>query len=44
MKEGIITSPTATPVDSEVLQSIHRLIHSSDDFDKIGVGRRGISK
>lgn len=42
LKDGI-RSPGGA-VDPEVLQAIHRLIHVNDDFEKMGLTRRSISK
>ncbi|XP_076068109.1 dnaJ homolog subfamily C member 27-like [Oratosquilla oratoria] len=46
LKEGVrITGQAASvPVDTEVLQAVHRLINAGDDFDKMGISRRGVSK
>lgn len=42
LKDGI--RPPGGAVDPEVVQAIHRLIHVTDDFEKMGLTRRSISK
>lgn len=42
LKDGI--RPPGGAVDPEVVQAIHRLIHMTDDFEKMGLSRRSISK
>lgn len=42
LKDGI--RPPVGAVDPEVVQAIHRLIHVADDFEKMGLTRRSISK
>ena len=44
-KEGVRQPGTTSgPVDPEVVQAIHRLTHAVDDFDKMGVSRRSVSR
>lgn len=45
MKDGVRQPGVGCgTVDPEILQAIHRLIHAIDDFDKLGINRRSVSK
>ncbi|KAK8735523.1 hypothetical protein OTU49_005429 [Cherax quadricarinatus] len=45
MKDGVRQPGAAAgAVDPDVVQAIHRLIHAIDDFDKLGINRRSISR
>lgn len=46
LKEGV-RQPGAPPppiIDPDVIQAIHRLTHAKDDFDRMGINRRGATK